>query len=166
MRVLTRRRFLGSAATASAALMASARGATAPTKGREAMEAALEILAATGPEYHGGLANHGPMAAEALVTLGRPEAVVPWVEGYRRRLDARPSGTRPIVPEAWKEALGARGRVGDWLVFFRRRAEGKPWRELLGEWVPRVAPGVVAAPFPRAIPTAPAPPSLPAAGTP
>src|SRR5258706_15486505 len=104
MRVLTRRRFLGSAATASAALMASARGATAPTKGREAMEAALEILAATGPEYHGGLPNHRPLAAEALVPLRRPEARVPWGQGYRRRPHARPSGTRPIVPEAGEEA--------------------------------------------------------------
>ena len=41
----------------------------------------LEILASTGPEYGDrGLANHGPMAAEALFALDRPDAAIPWVE--------------------------------------------------------------------------------------
>ena len=43
----------------------------------EAMEAALSLLEASAPEYGGGLSNHGPMAAEALVVLDRPAAVVP-----------------------------------------------------------------------------------------
>ncbi|HKC24649.1 MAG TPA: hypothetical protein VKF32_07885, partial [Thermoanaerobaculia bacterium] len=46
------------------------------------------------------------------------------------------------------------------------RAEEKPWRELLGEWVPRFAPGVVAAAFHGAIRTAHAARSLAAAETP
>jgi hypothetical protein len=110
------------------------------------MEDALALLASTGPEYHGGLANHGPMAAEALVTLGRFDSVVPWVEGYRRRLGARPSGSRPIATD-WREALGDRKRVGDWIPFFRRRLEERPWRAVVAEWVPRLAPGIIAAAF-------------------
>ena len=67
-------------------------------RGTEAMEDALKLLAPTGPEYAGRLANHGPMAAEALVELARPDAVVPWVEQYRKRLRDHPGGTRPIDP--------------------------------------------------------------------
>ena len=115
--------------------------------GEEAMEEALGLLAKTGPEYAGRLANHGPMAAEALVVLARPDAVVPWVEGYRKRLYEHPSGTHPIDPKAWREALGDGARVGDWIVFFGRQVEERPWKEVLAEWVPRLAPGVIAAAF-------------------
>ena len=123
-------------------------GSTAPDpRGDEAMENALELLSTKGPEFHGGLANHGPMAAEALVTLGRPQAVVPWVEGYRRQLDDRPASRNAIPGNAWREALGDRARLGDWIAFFRRRVEEKPWGETVAEWVPRLAPGMIAAAF-------------------
>jgi hypothetical protein len=95
------------------------------TQDSGAMEDALSVLADTGPEYHGGLANHGPMAAEALVALGRADAVMPWVTRYRTRLDLRPSGGRPIGGD-WREALGEHGRVTDWSVFFRREVEERP----------------------------------------
>jgi len=52
---------------------------------------ALEILDGAGPEYAGGLSNHGPMAAEALFAMGRADAVVPWTEGYRRKLGDEPA---------------------------------------------------------------------------
>src|SRR5262249_11403962 len=112
------------------------------------------------------LANHGPMAAEALVVLDRPDAVVPWVEAYRRRLLPRPSGRRPIDPKAWREALGDEPRVGDWIVFFDRQVDERPWRDVLVEWVPRLSPGVIAAAFHGVIRTAHATRSLGAAETP
>jgi hypothetical protein len=118
------------------------------------MEDALALLAKTGPEYQGRLANHGPMAAEALVRLERPEAVVPWVESYRKRLREHPAGSRPIDPAAWREALGDGARVGDWIAFFGRRLDERPWRAVLGEWVPRLTPGIVAAAFHGVIRTA------------
>jgi len=135
-------------------------------RGSEAMEAALERLAKTGPEYHGRLANHGPMAAEALVVLDRPDAVVPWVDFYRRRLLEHPPGTRAIDPKGWREALGEGSRVGDWIVFFDRRLDERPWREVLAEWVPRLSPGIIAAAFHGVIRTAHAVRSLDAAETP
>jgi hypothetical protein len=52
-----------------------------------ALDLALERLARTGPEYRGGLANHGPMAAGALVALGRPDVVARWVDAYAVHLD-------------------------------------------------------------------------------
>ena len=161
MALLSRRRLLQGAAAA-AAVGGGAGGASASGG---AMEDALALLADTGPEYHGGLANHGPMAAEALVVLGRPDAVVPWVTRYRRRLDARPSGSRPIGDD-WRGALGVRGRVADWSAFFRRQVEEKPWREVLAEWTRRLSPGMIAAAFHGVIRTGQAARSLATAETP
>ncbi len=139
--------------------------ASGASRGAEAMEDALALLAETGPEYHAGLANHGPMAAEALVALGRFDAVVPWVERYRRRLDARPSGSRPIGDD-WKEALGVPARVADWSAYFGRLVAEAPWRDVLAAWVSRLSPGIFAAAFHGAIRTAHAARSLEAVETP
>ena len=173
MKGFSRRRFLyGSAAAAASAGVAprvlAARGASKGNtmKGAEAMEDALALLAPTGPEYAGRLANHGPMAAQALITLERPDAVVPWVETYKKRLIAHPGGTRPIDPAAWREALGENDRVGDWIVFFRGQLEARPWKVVLAEWTARFSPGVVAAAFHGAIRTAHAVRSLEAQETP
>jgi hypothetical protein len=38
------------------------------------LDEGLSRLAVTGPEFADGLSNHGPMAAEALVRLGRASA--------------------------------------------------------------------------------------------
>ncbi len=135
-------------------------------KGSEAMEDALSLLAPTGPEYAGKLANHGPMAAQALVALERPDAVVPWVETYRKRLLAHPGGIRPIEPAGWREALGDNDRVGDWIVLFRRELAERPWKIVLAEWTARLSPGVVAAAFHGAIRTAHAVRSLEAEESP
>ena len=162
MRGFSRRRFLftASAAAVSGTCVAPrVLAGTVPSKGgtmnsSEAMEDALSLLAPTGPEYAGRLANHGPMAAQALVALDRPDAVVPWVETYRKRLLAHPGGTRPIDPKQWREALGDNDRVGDWIVFFRGRLQEQPWKTVLSEWTVRLSPGVVAAAFHGAIRTA------------
>lgn len=173
MRDHTRRRFLRQAATAASAAciapgMLASPGASEKKsmRGVEAMEAALERLAKTGPEYHGRLANHGPMAAEALVVLERPDAVVPWVDYYRTRLLDHPGGSRPIDPKEWHEVLGQGGRVGDWIVFFDRALDERPWKTVLAEWVPRLSPGIIAAAFHGVIRTAHAVRSLDAQETP
>ena len=109
------------------------------------MDQALEMFRRTGPEYGGGLANHGPMAAEALITLGRSDAVIPWVERYRRNLQDPPEARHPISSEDWREALGNISRVGDWIALFNREMKEASWRSVLGQWLPRLAPGLVAA---------------------
>lgn len=109
------------------------------------MDQALEMFARTGPEYGGGLANHGPMAAEALITLGRNDAVIPWVERYKRNLQDPPEARRSISSEDWREALGNISRVGDWIAFFNHEMKEASWRLVLGQWLPRLAPGLVAA---------------------
>ncbi len=109
------------------------------------IDEALEVLDGTGPEFGGGLSNHGPMAAEALFALGRGDMVIPWVERYKRRLQDHPEARDPISGESWREALGDISRVGDWIAFFDREIAEATWPAVLNEWAPRLAPGLVAA---------------------
>jgi hypothetical protein len=84
------------------------------------------------------------MAAEALIALGRPDAVVPWVEQYKRGLEEAPEARNAIPRDGWQDALGDVSRVGDWSVFFQRELAESPWRTVLDMWVGRLAPGIVA----------------------
>src|SRR5215813_9545330 len=62
------------------------------------LDEALERLRGTSTEVAaGGDPNHGPMAAEALVVLGRDDIVRNWVDRYRQRLDVMPGPTSPIT---------------------------------------------------------------------
>ena len=105
----------------------------------------LDLLSFASAELVNGNANHGPMAAEPLFTLGRDDAVLPWVDEYRKRLIYRPSPALPIPPEEWREYLGARERLGDWIELFENELSEAPWQEVVRQWVPRLAPAVMAA---------------------
>ena len=96
-----------------------------------AFDEALSRFASTGPEFGGGLSNHGPMAADALVALGRSDAVDSWAEKYARRLLEHPESRNPISPDEWREPLGDIARAGDWIAFFVRELDARPWREAL-----------------------------------
>jgi hypothetical protein len=109
------------------------------------LDGVLERFAKTGPEFEGGLSNHGPMASEALVALGRPDAVEPWAEAYARRLEEHPQERARIEPREWRAALGDARRAGDWTAFFGRELAQAPWPALLDTWVARLAPGIMAA---------------------
>ena len=105
----------------------------------------LDTLSFAGAEMVNGNANHGPMASEALFALGRDEAVLPWVEGYRNRLVDRPFPSLAIPRADWVEYLGARDRLGDWIQFFERELAEMPWQEVVRQWVPRLAPAIMSA---------------------
>jgi hypothetical protein len=85
------------------------------------------------------------MAAEALFALGRPDAVLPWIEGYKRRFQDRPQPRHPIAPEDWQASLGNGSRAADWVAFFDRALAEAPWQAVLQAWVPRLTPGLWAA---------------------
>jgi hypothetical protein len=111
-----------------------------------AFDEALERLRGTGTEVTGGVApNHGPMAAEALVALGRDDVVVAWADRYRRNLDAMPTPTLPITVETWREGLGAIDRNADWAAFFRAQLDEAPWRAVFTEWIGRLLPATPSA---------------------
>jgi hypothetical protein len=128
------------------------------------LDEGLTRLATTGPEFSGGLSNHGPMAAEALVRLGRVDAVEPWLDAYLTRLDEAPRASRRITD--WREALGELNRVTDWELYFRDQLAEEPWRDVLARWWRRLLPGLAASATHGVIRTSHAARSLAAAQTP
>ena len=113
-------------------------------RGRDVLDESLARLAATGPEFGGGLSNHGPMAAEAIIRLGRPEDVEPWLDRYIRRLEEPPRATDRITDRTWPDALGVRNRVADWDLYLRDQLAEQPWQQVLARWWPRLLPGLAA----------------------
>lgn len=148
---IPRRHFLrGAVATATVAAISSnatlssrvALGGAASTPGSaDVMEQALEMMARLAP-----LSNHGPMAAEALVALGRADSVVAFVEAYKKRFTSNYPATRqPVTRENWRAALGDGDRVADWTGFFNRELQEAAWPHVLGRWAAELAPGLSAA---------------------
>ncbi|HEX4062112.1 MAG TPA: hypothetical protein VHY58_13940 [Streptosporangiaceae bacterium] len=111
----------------------------------DVLDESLSRLATTGPEFSGGLSNHGPMAAEALVRIGRADDIEPWLDQYIQRLEGVPSVTGRITDQTWREALGEPRRVADWERYLRDQLAEEPWRQVLARWWPRLLPGVAAA---------------------
>jgi hypothetical protein len=109
------------------------------------LDEALDRLAGYGSELDNGNFNHAPMVAEALCALGRPQAVLPWIERYRRRIVPRAAAGEPICAEHWRDELGRRERFAAWGAFFDAALREADWRDLLRLWVSRLAPGVSAA---------------------
>ncbi|OZM75382.1 questin oxidase family protein [Pseudonocardia sp. MH-G8] len=125
---------------------------------------ALDRLHDTGPEFDDFLANHGPMAAEALIRLGGSDAVARWVDHYLPRLGPAPAVVRGISDTDWQEHLGDVRLAGDWTTYLRRQARDLPWHDLLLRWWPRLLPGMAASATHGVIRTAHAVRSLRAAG--
>lgn len=117
----------------------------------DAVSDALERMEELGFERRiggGDAANHGPMGAEALATLGFTDEVGDWVERYKRatphhappeprwRIDAADEGS-------WRPVLGRIDRAGDWEQLFTTELRERPWREVLAQWWPRLIPGLL-----------------------
>jgi len=94
-------------------------------------------------EYAGGLANHGPMAAEALEQLGHQALIPAFLGLYAPRLPTVESGSVLSDAEA-KNGLGDWTRSADWVATFEARLELGDWRAVLAEFVPALMPGVFA----------------------
>jgi len=118
----------------------------------DAMGDALDRLAGLGFERGGDggdLANHGPMAAEALACMGFTDEVALWVERYKRNSSHYdpPTSHNPIDPldeSSWRAALGQSSRLGDWERLFVVELQHRHWRSVLAQWWPRLLPGLLA----------------------
>jgi hypothetical protein len=110
----------------------------------DTIDSALELVTTRGPEFNGGLSNHGPMAADALIAMGREGDVERWAEWYAAKLVDAPEAHTPIDEADWREALGRIKRVADWQQYFQQRLEEEPWAAVLDRWVARLAPGLMA----------------------
>ena len=103
----------------------------------DTMDEALEMMSKIGPHF-----NHGPMAAEALISLGHQEKVIPFVEGYKRRFKRDyPTAVGPITEKNWKEALGQKNRSTDWTNFFKKELKEDTWTRVVHRWADILAPG-------------------------
>ncbi|WP_432010404.1 questin oxidase family protein [Streptomyces cucumeris] len=106
------------------------------------LDEALERLHTAGPERHGWLSNHGPMAVEALVRHGQARSVHRWLDYYRAKLEDMPDGHTPITERNWREALGEPRHIADWTAYFGHELAEHPWRDVLAQWWPRLLPGI------------------------
>jgi hypothetical protein len=77
-----------------------------------------------------------------------------------------PESILPVTAQTWRDALGSRRRVGDWVVFFRRQLSEASWQAVFTTWFPRLIPGAMAAGTHGLIRTAHAVRALEAAETP
>lgn len=105
---------------------------------------ALDRLKGTGPEFDSFLANHGPMAAEALDTMGQTDGLQTWVVQYRRRLADAPQDRRELDAADWREHLGEVRLVGDWTRVMRAELAAEAWQAVLIRWWERLLPGLAA----------------------
>jgi hypothetical protein len=145
-----------------------------------ALDEALERLAASGFELPNGFVNHGPMACEALATLGCEDDIDEWARLFARRGGV---GVTPVAPAeaavaagdgpegdrvdaAWRSALGQYGKLSEWIGRFEQAIEEEGWPAVVEVWVPRLMPGLSVALFHGAIRTAHAVRAVAAADTP
>jgi len=105
---------------------------------------ALERFHLADFEYAGGLSSHGPMAAEALESLGHQALIPAFVDLYTPRLPPASSG-KVLVAGELGAARGEFGRRADWVATFEARLEGGDWRELVRQVVPGLLSGLFAA---------------------
>lgn len=125
--------------------MGPVRGQDAPAEDIGVLDEIYRRLAQRAPEFAGGLSNHGPMAAEALVRLGRADAAPRWAERYARRLDPAAAGGRVLAPDERAGALGNPRRYGDWCATYAAALEEQPWQTVVADALGAMLPGVVSA---------------------
>ena len=107
------------------------------------LDEALERFHLGGPEYAGGLANHGPMGVDALECLGHQALIPAFVGLYAPRLPPAESG-RVLTDSEAENSLGDMSRAADWVATFEARRDGGDWRTVVAAVVPELMPGVFA----------------------
>jgi hypothetical protein len=105
---------------------------------------ALDILHGRDAELAFGGTNHGPMAVEALGSLGHRALVQAFLDVYAPRLRPLAAG-RPLSDAERARALGTYARFPDWVATLDAELVSEPWPDVLrrcGEtWLPGVFAG-------------------------
>ena len=110
------------------------------------IDQALEFLSDTGPEYKSGLSNHGPMLADALISLKRSSRVMPWLVQYKTHLNPAPKSKGNLINEHdYHTAFSDIDRFPDWQIFFRSQLKQNDWKQVVNTWVDALSPGYIAA---------------------
>ncbi len=105
----------------------------------------LTALQRTDLEYGGGLSNHAPMVADALVAGGMPERVASWVNRYAMQLEAQPAAAAALDDAAQGEALGHFERRAAWEATFQAELDGATPEVVVKRHFAALSPGLVAA---------------------
>jgi hypothetical protein len=118
-----------------------------------ALDEAFERMAAASFELPNGFVNHGAMACEALAVLDCADDIDSWARRFARVGGA---SVEPVAPAGfeWRQALGSYDRLPEWIGYFAQAIAGDGWAAVVGEWVPRLMPGLRTALFHGAIRTA------------
>jgi len=98
-------------------------------------------MAASGFELPNGFVNHGPMACEALATLGFTEEIHGWARRFSR------AGVPAVEPEMpttfdWRGSLGDYQKLPEWIGTFEVAIVDEGWPQVVQTWVPRLMPGL------------------------
>lgn len=146
-RKLTRRQVIKLAGGVVVLVGCGGKGLDLDFKEVDTFDEVLDKMHATAPEFDDGLSNHATMAAEALVTLGRADRVVSYVDGYSEQLHLL-DADEPLPEDEREGALGDYSRVAQWIASYEDELVDRfaPRDVLLRDWA-MLAPGYAAAGF-------------------
>ena len=105
---------------------------------------ALERFQLVDLEYAGGLANHGPMGAHALLALGHQALIPAFVDRYVPRVPPARIG-RVLTTAERAAARGHMDRAPDWVATFEAELVGGDWEAVAVAVLPDLLPGLFAA---------------------
>lgn len=109
------------------------------------LDKALHQLSGSGAFLKNGFVNHAPMAAEALVAMGKAEEAQAWVAQQLAHLMPEQELQQDLRDFDWQTNLGGLSKEAAWRGFFAKALEGEDWRTVLDCWSMRLAPGLSAA---------------------
>jgi hypothetical protein len=113
------------------------------------LDEAFDRVSALDFEIPNPYVNHGPMACEALSTLGFGSELPEWVEHFETSMHR---AIEPVLPNwghefPWPDLLGDYHLLPEWMGFFERAIDDDGWPDVVRAWVPRLMPGLVSALF-------------------
>ena len=105
------------------------------------LDDALERIHLTSSTWRQDLANHAPMAVDALVELGRSEAIPSFLDAYGAHLETE----EPLPPGLlhWTTHLGQRTAARALSAHFEAWLAEAPMQAVLGEALPVLMKGVL-----------------------
>ncbi|MBF0170095.1 MAG: questin oxidase family protein [Nitrospinae bacterium] len=107
------------------------------------------------PEYRGGFSLHATMTMRAMLSLGAsPDRLEAFISDQAPRFEPWPMPVATLTEAGFGAALGDPARLTDWRDHFVEKLRPGGWRWILGEWLPRLAPGIMGAALHGAIRTA------------
>jgi hypothetical protein len=108
------------------------------------LDHALERLHLCGFEYADAIPNYGPMAVEALDSLGHAALIAGLLDVYVPRLPVLVEG-RPLPGDEREAARGELDRASDWLASYEQALLESPWSKVLAEAFAPTGDGLAAA---------------------